>query len=63
MTFSVFNFLSDIEMHLAQNIQDGITLDQLQLYLQLFANDAVLVSEKPEGLQRSLDNLHDYCNK
>ena len=57
------SFLSDIEMHLGQNIQSGITLGQLQLYLLLFADDAVLVSETPEGLQRSLDNLHDYCNK
>ena len=50
-------------MHLGENIQDGITLDQLQLYLLLFADDAVLVSETREGLQRSLDNLHEYCFK
>ena len=59
--FSVF--LDDIEMHLGQNIVDGITLDQLQLYLLLFADDAVLVSETPEGLQRSLDSLKEYCDK
>ena len=51
--FSVF--LDDVEMHLGKHIQDGITLDQLQLYLLLFADDAVLVSETPEGLQRSLE--------
>ena len=50
-------------MHLGENIQDGITVDQLQLYLLLFADDAVLVSETREGLQRSLDNLHEYCIK
>ena len=49
-------------MHLGENIQDGITLDQLQLYPVLFADDAVLVSETREGLQRSLDNLHEYCH-
>ena len=59
--FSIF--LNDIEMHLGQNIQDGITLEQLQLYLLLFADDAVLVSETPEGLQRSLNSLHNYCKK
>ena len=56
-------FLDDIEMHLGQNIEDGITIDQLQLYLLLFADDAVLVSETPEGLQRSLDSLQEYCDK
>ena len=50
-------------MHLGQNLHDGITLDHLQLYLLLFADDAVLISETPEGLQRSLDSLHTYCNK
>ena len=50
-------------MHLGQNIEDGITIDQLQLYLLLFADDAVLVSETPEGLQRSLDSLQEYCDK
>ena len=59
--FSVF--LDDVEMHLGKNIQDGITLDQLQLYLLLFADDAVLVSETPAGLQRSLDSLKEYCDK
>ena len=59
--FSIF--LNDIEMHLGQNIQDGITLDQLQLYLLLFADDAVLVSETPEGLQNSLNSLYNYCKK
>ena len=50
-------------MHLGQNIQDGITIDQLQLYLLLFADDTVLVPGTPEGLQRSLDSLQVYCNK
>ena len=38
-------------MNFGQNIQDRITLDQLQLYLLLFADDAILVSETPEGLE------------
>lgn len=50
-------------MQLGQNTQDGVVLDQLQLYLLLFADDAVLVSETPDGLQRSLDNLHEYCTR
>ena len=40
-------------MQLTDNGNDGITLDQLTLYLLLFADDAVIFSETPEGLQKS----------
>ena len=56
-------FLTDVEMQLADNGNDGITLDQLTLYLLLFADDAVIFSETPEGLQKSLDNFEIYCQK
>ena len=62
-TFLFSIFLNDIEMHLGKNIQDGITLDQLQLYLLLFADGAVLVSETCKGLQHLLDYLYEYCIK
>ena len=39
----------------------GITLDQLSLYLILFADDAVIFSDTPEGLQLSLNKLQSYC--
>ena len=35
-------FLNDIETHLQENINDGINLEQLQLYILIFAGDAVL---------------------
>ena len=38
-------FLADIEAHLQENINDGIDSEQLQLYLLLFENKAVLFSE------------------
>ena len=56
-------FLADIEAHLQENINDGIDLEQLQLYLLLFADDAVLFSETREGLQHNIDNLETYCQK
>ena len=59
--FSIF--LADVEMQLAEHGNDGITLDQLSLYLLLFADDAVIFSETPEGLQKSLDNFEIYCQK
>ena len=59
--FSIF--LNDVEMQLTDNGNDSITLDQLTLYLLLFANDAVVFSESPVGLQKSLDNFETYCRK
>ena len=56
-------FISDIEKSLQENADAGITLDQLLLYLILFANDAVLFSDTPEGLQLSLDKLQAYCER
>ena len=32
-------FLNDIEMHLQDNINMGITIDQLSIYLVLFSDD------------------------
>ena len=47
-------FLNDIKMHLQENINK---------YLLLFADDAVLLSEDAQGLQQMLDRLHGYYNK
>ena len=56
-------FLNDIELHLQADINAGITIDQLSIYLLLFADDAVLISESAEGLQSSMNNLFEYCTK
>ena len=42
-------------------MDSGITLNQLSLYLILFADDAVIFSNTPEGLQLSLNKLQSYC--
>ena len=55
-------FINDIELNLQDNLSDGISNDQLQLYLLLFADDAVLFSETREGLQNHLINLENYCS-
>ena len=54
-------FISDIENFLQENMDAGITLDQLSLYLVLFADDAVIFSDTPQGLQQSLNKLQQYC--
>ena len=56
-------FLNDIEQYLQENIFDSITLDQISIYLLLFADDAVLISDLKEGLQRSLNLFGNYCKK
>lgn len=56
-------FINDIELNLQENIYEGISIEQLQLYLLLFADDAVLFSETREGLQKNIDNLENYCRK
>lgn len=56
-------FLNDIEMSLQSNASAGVTLEQLSLYLLMFADDAVFFSESIEGLQSLLDNLEQYCKK
>ena len=45
-----------------KNVDAGITLEQLSLYLILFADDMVIFSDTPEGLQLSLDRLQRYCD-
>ena len=61
--FLFASFINNIELNLQENLNDGICVDQLQLYLLLFADDAVLFSETREGLQNHLNNLENYCRK
>ena len=56
-------FLNDIEQNLQELIFDGLTLDQITIYLLLFADDAILISDTKEGLQRSLNQFEAYCKK
>ena len=48
---------------LKDDIQNYITLNELQIFILLFADDTVLFSETPEGLQLLIDKLHTYCSK
>ena len=35
----------------------------LYLFLILYADDTVIISESAEGLQKQLNDLYDYCNE
>ena len=56
-------FLNDIELKFQANIDAGISLEDLNLYTLLFADDMVLFSETIEGLQKSLHMLYEYCSE
>ena len=56
-------FINDLELYLQQNTDAGLTLDQLSIYLLMFADDAVIFSDSIDGLQSSLNNLESYCLK
>ena len=56
-------FLNDLELHLQQSTSAGLTLDQLSIYLFMFADDAVIFSDSVDGLQSSLNNLESNCRR
>ena len=56
-------FINDIEQSLQTNLLDGISLDQITIFLLLFADDAVIMSDTKQGLQNSLNKLEAYCEK
>lgn len=41
---------------------DFITIEEIQLFMLLFADDTVLFSYTENGLQQLLNKLHNYCN-
>ena len=55
-------YINDLKMSLADNA-NGITVDDLKVFLILYADDAVIVSDTPEGLQSEIDILFEYCRK
>ena len=63
ISISFMNNINDIEMHLQQTLNASLSLEQLSIYLLLFADDAVIFSETIEGLQSSLNHLEEYCRK
>jgi hypothetical protein len=56
-------FIEDLENALQEHVCDGIDIEYITLFLLLLADDAVLLSETAEGLQRSLDPLSKYCDQ
>ena len=56
-------FVNDVELFLQNEKNTGLTIDQLNIYLLLFADDSVLISETADGLQTLLNRFELYCKK
>ena len=56
-------FLSDLSSSLRDDNIDSITLEEIQIFLLLFADDTVLFSHSREGLQVLLNKICSYCRK
>ena len=59
MLFNIY--LSDLNFSLDDN--NSITLFSKRISHLLYADDLVIISPSPTGLQHSLNSLHDYCTK
>ena len=55
-------FINDMEIYLQQNPNAGLSLEQLSIYLLMFADD-VIFSDTIEDLQSSLKYLEMFCTK
>ena len=55
-------FLNDILNHINTNIDGIISVDEIQLFLLLFADDAAVFTQDPQSLQLTLNDIKQYCN-
>ena len=56
-------FVNDIELFLQLNTSHAFTFDQLTIFLLLFADDSVLISDSAEGLESLIIAFEKYCIK
>ena len=56
-------FVNDIIDNIKYDLDDIFTIDQLKLFLLLFADDQALFSTSPSSLQSMLTDIEKYCDK
>ena len=56
-------FVNDMSSYLQTDSLDYLSIDELPIYILLFADDTVLFSYTNPGLQILLHKLHTYCNE
>lgn len=55
-------FVNDIMNNINSNLNGIFSLDELQLFIVLYADDQVLFSTSPTSLQSMLNDVEIYCN-
>ncbi len=59
---TLFNiYINELAVELEQSTAPGLTLQDQNFKLLLYADDLVLLSSTPQGLQQHLDLLDNYC--
>ena len=56
-------FVNDITEHINTNIEGIFTLNEMKLFLILYADDQVLFSTSPDSLQSMLADIEAYCDR
>ena len=60
----LFNiYINDLPENISQGKTDPVYLLDQELNCLLWADDLILLSRSPEGLQQCVRNLTDYCQK
>ena len=54
-------FINDIIQNINYDIVDIFTIDGFQLFMLLYAHDAVVFAKSPQALQSPLYNIELYC--
>ena len=55
-------FVEDLELYLQDRTTCGLSIEEINIILLLFADDMVIVGNSPEDLQNSLNLLFKYCS-
>lgn len=53
-------FINDMQQHLDSDDVDAVTIDDIRIFMLLFADDTVLFSYSADSLQTLLNNLYNY---
>ena len=54
-------FINDITLNINSDFDSIFTIDELQIYMLLYADDAVVFAKSPEKLQSILKDVEAYC--
>lgn len=54
-------FINDITESINSNFEDIFTVDELKIFMMLYADDAVIFAKSPKVLQSMLNDIETYC--